>query len=96
MAVAKKAKKSFCDWARQARTWDYKGLCKIIPDNAIHNSMMELLLQMGFYIINQPHKCDVVSDPVGCILRSKSVKANQTSLYCPVSIHAVTILCVFV
>lgn len=88
-AVAKEAKKAFRDWAKQARTWDYGRLCEIIPDNTSRCSMMKELQQMGFYIIKQPHKRDMVRDPVApacnlwhnqkCMLGSKSVKANQTT-----------------
>lgn len=57
----KEAKKSARDWVKTGRTWDYKRLCQIITHNESCYSMMKELLQMGFYVINQPHVRDMTA-----------------------------------
>ncbi|XP_029903832.1 uncharacterized protein LOC115356739 isoform X2 [Myripristis murdjan] len=58
-AAVKEAKKSFKDWAKAGRMWDYKELSEVIPDKASRYRMMRELLQRGCFVANQPHEHDM-------------------------------------
>ncbi|XP_034549552.1 uncharacterized protein LOC117820035 [Notolabrus celidotus] len=60
-AAVREARKSFKDWAKAGRIWDYKALCKMIPDNASRYRVMQDLLQRGCFVTNQPDELDMAS-----------------------------------
>ncbi|XP_029903855.1 uncharacterized protein LOC115356767 [Myripristis murdjan] len=60
-AAVKEAKKSFKDWAKAGRMWDYKELSEVIPDKASCYRMMRELLQRGCFVANQPHEHDMAA-----------------------------------
>ncbi len=53
-AAVKEAKKSFKDWAKAGRIWDYKELCEIIPESTSRQRMMKDLLQRVFLSSSSP------------------------------------------
>lgn len=46
---------SACDWARNARTWDFDKLCALLPDRGCQVAMLNELLRLGFLVHNQPN-----------------------------------------
>ena len=53
-AAADQAQASARDWARNARVWDFKQICGLLPDRDCQVAMVKELLRLGFLIRNQP------------------------------------------
>lgn len=73
-----RAKESMREWTWEARTWDYKEMCKRYHDRPTRLALLEDLLRMKFFVASAPQPEDLEASDGPSISATTTLQAPTT------------------